>query len=94
MKPGDAVYAPIEIDNVGTLDAVYGIKYTTTTGGSQDLAPGLKLAILGTGATGSGTNDTTTLDPAACNATNFAAPGTIWAEMVVARCPHGCWALA
>jgi hypothetical protein len=83
MKPGDVVYAPIEIRNTGTLNAVYGIKYTTTTTG-QDLAPGLALAIRGTGAGGTGTNATTTLNANACNATSFASavPGTVWPEAV------------
>jgi len=35
MKPGDKIYAPIEIDNVGTLDANYGIAYTTSTTGTN-----------------------------------------------------------
>src|SRR6267378_6617997 len=49
MKPGDTVYAPIELTNSGTLNELVGIRYTTTTSGTQDLAPALKLAILGTG---------------------------------------------
>jgi predicted ribosomally synthesized peptide with SipW-like signal peptide len=31
MKPGDTVYAPIQLNNVGNIAARYGIKYTTTT---------------------------------------------------------------
>ena len=31
MKPGDVVYAPIQLNNTGNLDARYGIKYSTTT---------------------------------------------------------------
>ncbi|HLZ28411.1 MAG TPA: hypothetical protein VKV73_13915 [Chloroflexota bacterium] len=44
MKPGDKIYAPISISNIGTLDAVYGLSYfgTHTNG---DLIPGLNLAI-------------------------------------------------
>ena len=47
IKPGDTVYAPIELTNTGTLDLKYGLRYTTATsaGGDQDLAPALKLAI-------------------------------------------------
>ena len=41
MKPGDTVYAPLELDNTGTLGLNYGMKYATTTTG-QDLAPALK----------------------------------------------------
>jgi len=67
MKPGDKVYAPIEIDNVGTLDAKYGIAYTTTSGhgnADQNLAPGLTLAIkrAGTGSASALTD---------CTSTNF-----------------------
>src|SRR4030081_1905535 len=40
MKPGDAVYAPIETDSVGSLAAKYGILYTTSSTGTS-LAPGL-----------------------------------------------------
>ena len=39
----DTVYAPIQIDNFGSLDAMYGIKYTTTTTHAQNLAPALDL---------------------------------------------------
>ena len=31
MKPGDVVYAPIQLNNVGNIAARFGIKYTTTT---------------------------------------------------------------
>jgi predicted ribosomally synthesized peptide with SipW-like signal peptide len=31
MKPGDVVYAPIQLNNVGNIAAKFGIKYTTTT---------------------------------------------------------------
>src|SRR3954469_4753664 len=86
MKPGDVVYAPIELDNTGSLDLVYGIKYVTTSGhagADQDLADVLTLAVLGTGATGSGTTADAAADAAhACSAANFATPGTIWPAVV------------
>jgi len=31
MKPGDVVYAPIQLNNVGNIAAKFGIKYSTTT---------------------------------------------------------------
>jgi predicted ribosomally synthesized peptide with SipW-like signal peptide len=31
MKPGDVVYAPIQLNNVGNIDARYGVKYTVTS---------------------------------------------------------------
>jgi hypothetical protein len=83
MKPGDTVYAPIQIRNVGTLDAVYGIQYVTTTTGSQDLADALTLGVLGRGAAGTGTNTTTTTNPTSCNETSFAA-GAVWTETIQA----------
>jgi hypothetical protein len=49
MQPGDKIYAPIEIHNLGSLDAVYGIAYSTTTA-THDLAGGLNLAIRHLGA--------------------------------------------
>jgi predicted ribosomally synthesized peptide with SipW-like signal peptide len=64
MKPGDKVYAPIELDNVGTLSAKYGVIYATATTGTN-LAPGLALAMRSKGA-GTGTILT-------CNGTTFAA---------------------
>lgn len=91
MKPGDTVYAPIEIDNVGSLDAVYGIKYATSTTGSQDLAPALTMGILGTGATGTGTTTATTLLATSCNETSFGAgtaDGTVWTETIRATGTH------
>jgi hypothetical protein len=79
MKPGDVVYAPIEIKNTGTLPAVYGIRYTTTvtTGGDQNLAPALNLEIKSNNHDLLlGTNESTT-GGTACNAANFAL-GTHW----------------
>jgi hypothetical protein len=64
MKPGDKVYAPIEIDNVGTLDAKFGIAYATTTTGTN-LAPGLTLGIKR-----AGTGTAATI--ADCTGTNYA----------------------
>jgi predicted ribosomally synthesized peptide with SipW-like signal peptide len=31
MKPGDAVYAPIKLTNVGNIDSTFGISYTTSS---------------------------------------------------------------
>ena len=80
MKPGDTVYAPIEIDNVGSLAAKFGILYTTTTTGTN-LAPGLDLAIVGKG-TGTGTKTNTTLNATACNATTFGT-AAVWSEQTI-----------
>jgi len=54
MKPGDSVYAPITVTNVGTLDAQYGVKYAAT-GGASDLTPQLQIALVGKGS-GAGAN--------------------------------------
>jgi predicted ribosomally synthesized peptide with SipW-like signal peptide len=80
MKPGDVAYAPIEIDNVGSLAAKYGILYTTTTSGTN-LAPALDLAIVGKG-TGTGTKTTTANNATSCNATSFAS-STVWSEQSI-----------
>jgi len=84
MAPGDIVYAPIEIDNTGTLPGLLGIKYATSSGNGgtdQDLAPGLKLAIKeasgGTGTIATVVADSTT----ACSSTNWPT-GAIWATSV------------
>jgi len=80
MKPGDTVYAPIELDNTGTLGLNYGVKYATTTSGSQDLAPALKLAILASGG-GTGTRAAAP-DANACSAATWATPAGIWDDSV------------
>jgi hypothetical protein len=84
MKPGDAVVAPIKLTKAGSIDTKYGIAYTTATAQPTDtnLANILHIQVLGTGTTGTGTNTATGAN--ACNATNFAAPGTIWPDAVVA----------
>jgi Camelysin metallo-endopeptidase len=91
MKPGDTVYAPLKIKNVGSLPGLLGISYATSVvddgnGGTPvDLAPGLTLAIKGTivGA-GSGTIGTIGADPThACSVTNFGTSG-IWSDSVQA----------
>jgi hypothetical protein len=82
MKPGDVVYAPIEIDNVGNLAAVYGITYSTTTTG-LDLADGLDLAVKASGG-GTGTKATVVADSAhACSAANWAT-GAVWTSTIQA----------
>jgi hypothetical protein len=48
LKPGDVVYAPVTLANTGSIDAKWGIKYTTTTG-AANLATALKLGIVGKG---------------------------------------------
>jgi camelysin-like metallo-endopeptidase len=53
MKPGDVVYAPLIVQNTGSLDSRWGINYTTAKvngGDSDDLAKALKIAIVGNGA--------------------------------------------
>ncbi len=54
MKPGDSVYAPMKVTNVGSLDGQYGIKYAAT-GGSSDLTSHLKIRLAGRGS-GAGVN--------------------------------------
>jgi predicted ribosomally synthesized peptide with SipW-like signal peptide len=81
MKPGDVVYAPIEIDNVGSLAAKYGILYGVTTTTGTDLTPALDLAIVGKG-TGSGTKTTTATNATACNATTFGS-ALVWSEQTI-----------
>jgi len=54
MKPGDSVYAPIKVTNVGSLDAQYGVKYDAAAG-SSDLTSHLKIRLVGRGS-GAGVN--------------------------------------
>lgn len=75
MKPGDTVYAPIQILNTGTLTSVYDISYVTTPvggvvdAGHQDLAPALTMTVKHGGYTlGAGTP---------CNSTSFSGTGTV-----------------
>jgi predicted ribosomally synthesized peptide with SipW-like signal peptide len=87
MKPGDIVYAPIEMANDGTLPARYGIKYTTSIAAptvfNQDLAPGLTLAIKAS-AGGTGTRGTVALAAAtACSAANWGSAGVWGADVRV-----------
>jgi predicted ribosomally synthesized peptide with SipW-like signal peptide len=82
MKPGDTVYAPLEINNTGTLDLRYGIKYTTSTSGDQDLADALFLAVKGTTPGGTGTKATVAGDAAhACSAANWGT-AAVWSSTV------------
>lgn len=48
MKPGDIVFAPITVKNVGSIDAQWGVKYAATAG-SSDLTPVLQIALVGRG---------------------------------------------
>ncbi|HEY3057476.1 MAG TPA: TasA family protein [Chloroflexota bacterium] len=83
IKPGDTVYAPIELTNTGTLDLKYGLKYTTATtaGGDQDLAPALKLAI-NSSVGGTGTKATVAASAAtACSSANFT-DALVWPDAV------------
>jgi hypothetical protein len=77
MKPGDVVYAPIEIDNTGTLPAVYGIRYTTSNTGDQNLAPALNLEIKHNNAGALQGTKSSASGGTGCNAANFAL-GTHW----------------
>jgi predicted ribosomally synthesized peptide with SipW-like signal peptide len=82
MKPGDVVYAPVRVTNTGSIDAKWGIKYTTTTtGGTGNLATALKLGIIGKG---SGTADETAAD---CSAAQWG-DATKWPERVL-ETPEG-----
>jgi predicted ribosomally synthesized peptide with SipW-like signal peptide len=58
MKPGDVVYAPIYLTNVGSINAKWGIKYTTAVaaGSTADLADALQVSIFGKGS-GSAASD-------------------------------------
>jgi predicted ribosomally synthesized peptide with SipW-like signal peptide len=50
MKPGDAVYAPIKLTNIGNIDAKFGIKYTTSSelASTSDVNGGVVSAPLNT----------------------------------------------
>jgi predicted ribosomally synthesized peptide with SipW-like signal peptide len=74
MKPGDSVYAPITITNVGSLDGQYGISYTAANPGGTgvNLTPALRVAVVGAGSVTS----TATTD---CASTNFTSTA-LWAE--------------
>jgi predicted ribosomally synthesized peptide with SipW-like signal peptide len=78
MKPGDSVYAPITISNIGSLDGQYGIDYSTSfdaTGGGTDLTTHLQLAVV---ASGSGTGVA-----ADCSNTSSQFTDTsLWAEQI------------
>lgn len=71
MKPGDSVFAPITVTNVGSLDAQYGMKYSAT-GGASDLTTHLQIAVVGMG---SGTG-------ASCDASHFTTT-SVWKEQIV-----------
>jgi predicted ribosomally synthesized peptide with SipW-like signal peptide len=72
MKPGDSVYAPMKVTNIGSLDAQYGIKYAAT-GGTSDLTSHLKISLVGRGS-GAGVN-------ADCLSTSFT-DVTKWKEQI------------
>jgi Camelysin metallo-endopeptidase len=73
LKPGDVVYAPVTVTNTGSINAKWGIKYTTTTS-ADNLATALQLAIVGKG---SGTAAATDCDSA------HWADALVWKERVL-----------
>jgi predicted ribosomally synthesized peptide with SipW-like signal peptide len=75
MKPGDTVYAPITVKNVGTIDAQWGIKYTAANSGGSNLTPLLKIALVGRGSV----TGTTAAD---CTHTADLTDDTVWAEQI------------
>jgi predicted ribosomally synthesized peptide with SipW-like signal peptide len=75
MKPGDTVYAPITVKNIGTIDAQWGIKYTAVNSGGSNLTPLLKIALVGRGAV----TGTTAAD---CDHTADLTDDTVWAEQI------------
>src|SRR5437773_4013458 len=76
LKPGDVVYAPLTLANTGSVDAKWGIKYTTTTG-AANLATALKLGVVGRGTGTGATGD--------CNGTGSGwADATGWKELILA----------
>jgi predicted ribosomally synthesized peptide with SipW-like signal peptide len=79
MKPGDSVYAPILLTNVGSLDAQYGIKYVTTnvSGAGTDLTTHLQMAIVARGSGTGAAADCVNISPAFL----FADTG-VWTEQI------------
>ena len=73
MKPGDVVYAPITVKNIGTIDAQWGIQYAATAG-TSDLGSLLQIALVGRG-TGSAT-------AADCVHTGDLTDNAVWAEQI------------
>ena len=67
MKPGDSVYAPIKVTNIGSLDGQYGISYTASNSGGTDLTAFLTIGVVGAG---SGTGPSA----ANCTAANSVPP--------------------
>ncbi|HEV7662349.1 MAG TPA: TasA family protein [Chloroflexota bacterium] len=75
MKPGDVVFAPVSLANTGSVDAKWGIAYTTATlTGHTDLADALQLGVV---AKGSGDGVV-----GQCTGSNFT-NATHWAEQIV-----------
>jgi predicted ribosomally synthesized peptide with SipW-like signal peptide len=76
MKPGDVVFAPIHVSNVGSIDARLGIAYSTakSTGATDDIAKALTIELVGRGS-GTGTMAT-------CNSTTID-DGTHWLDRVI-----------
>jgi hypothetical protein len=72
MKPGQSVYAPIQLNNVGNIAAKFGIKYTTTTA----------YAATANGGTVGGTTTTLT-DSGHSAAVNTAFPASLVNDYVV-----------
>jgi len=72
MKPGDVVFAPVTLANTGSLNAKWGIRYTTTTS-AANLATALQLGIV---AKGDGTAVV-----ADCTAADFTTAAK-WAEQI------------
>jgi predicted ribosomally synthesized peptide with SipW-like signal peptide len=81
MKPGDSVFAPILLSNIGSLDAQYGIMYSTTaTSAPTDLTTALKIGVVGAGSGVTALSTPTVM--ADCIGTKFAT-NTIWAEQIL-----------
>jgi predicted ribosomally synthesized peptide with SipW-like signal peptide len=80
MKPGDSVYAPITVSNVGSLDGQYGISYVATGPGATDLTTHLKIAVVGAGDGVSAGITPTAI--AECTGSNFAT-SSIWKEQIL-----------
>jgi predicted ribosomally synthesized peptide with SipW-like signal peptide len=76
IKPGDTIYAPVSIKNAGSLDAQWGISYTTS-GSTPDLANALQMGIVGRGSASA------TTSAADCTPAGFVDAPT-WPERILA----------
>jgi len=81
MKPGDVVFAPIHLTNLGSVNAKWGVAYSTVADPTYtNLATALTLALVGRG---SGTGTATNSDCKSGNSGGFG-DSALWAERILA----------